>query len=386
MSRRKAKLQEHGFTDDPFGVKMRHGDRDAWAMSTRRHAAPRRHRRLLWAVLISLSVLAVMAGGTAYAGYRYEQNRSAQILPGVLIAGVDVSGMTRSQAKAALQPSVARILGREIGVEAAGKTWQVTAEQLGTAVDISRALDQAFELSAHMSWTSRLSHRLFDHPLNKRFDIVVNYEHGVVAGFVKNVARTVHAPPRTASLDFIDGRLLLQHSRPGTALKARPAVGSLMDALQGSVASVSLATKPLRPAVTDDSLGMTIIVRVSENRLYLYDGLKLVKSYPVATAKPGYTTPTGHWTIINKRVNPTWVNPAKDTWGANEPDFIPPGPDNPLGTRALDLDASGIRIHGTPDDASIGTYASHGCIRMHISDSEDLFARVGVGTRVIIAA
>jgi lipoprotein-anchoring transpeptidase ErfK/SrfK len=222
--------------------------------------------------------------------------------------------------------------------------------------------------------------------MNKRFDIVVNYEQGVVAGFVKSVARTVHAAPQTASLDFIDGKLVVQHSRPGTALMARPAVGSLMDALQGSVASVSLATKPLRPAVTDDALGMTIIVRISENRLYLYDGLKLVKSYPVATAKPGYTTPIGHWTIINKRVNPTWVNPAKDTWGANEPDFIPPGPDNPLGTRALDLDASGIRIHGTPDDSSVGTYASHGCIRMHIPDSEDLFDRVEVGTRVIIAA
>jgi lipoprotein-anchoring transpeptidase ErfK/SrfK len=365
---------------------MRHGDPDAWAMSSRRHAAPRRHGRLFWAALISLSVLAVMAGSAAYAGYRYEQNRSAQILPGVFIAGIEVSGMTRPQAEAALRPSVSRILGRSIGVEAAGKTWQVTAEQLGTAVDISRALDQAFELSAEMSWTSRLSHRLLDHPLNKRFDVVVNYERGIVAGFVRGVARTVHAAAQTASLDFVDGRLVVQHSRAGTALKAGPAVGSLMDALQGSMASVSLATKRLMPAVTDDTLGMTIIIRVSENRLYLYDGLKLVKSYPVATAKPGYTTPIGHWTIINKRVNPTWVNPAKDTWGASEPDFIPPGPDNPLGTRALDLDASGIRIHGTPDDASIGTYASHGCIRMHIPDSEDLFARVEVGTRVIIAA
>jgi L,D-transpeptidase ErfK/SrfK len=79
------------------------------------------------------------------------------------------------------------------------------------------------------------------------------------------------------------------------------------------------------------------------------------------------------------------VNPARDTWGKDEPAMIPPGPDNPLGTRALDLSAPGIRIHGTPDDASIGHYASHGCIRMHIPDSEDLFGRVQVGTTVIIA-
>jgi L,D-transpeptidase ErfK/SrfK len=89
--------------------------------------------------------------------------------------------------------------------------------------------------------------------------------------------------------------------------------------------------------------------------------------------------------IVNKRINPTWVNPAKDTWGAGEPDFIPPGPDNPLGTRAMDLSAPGIRIHGTPADYSIGHYASHGCIRMHIWEAEDLFNRVQVGTPVIIA-
>jgi lipoprotein-anchoring transpeptidase ErfK/SrfK len=362
---------------------MGRDDRDSWAMSSRRHAPRRRHRGL-WAAAIALSLLAAGAGGALYAGYRYEQNRSTRVLPGVLIAGVDVGGMTRAEAESALQPTVDRILARSIAIEAGGRSWQLTAKELGTSVNVSSALDQAFDLSTTMSWTSRLRHRLFDDPLGRRFDVSVSYQQGVVSGFVKSVARTIHVDPQTAVLDWVDGKLVVQHSRPGTALMSRPALTSLMDALQGTEDSVSLSTKALRPAVTDKGLGMTIIVRVSENRLYLYDGLKLVKTYPVATAKAGYTTPLGHWTIINKRINPTWVNPAKDTWGANEPDFIPPGPDNPLGTRALDLDASGIRIHGTPDDASVGTYASHGCIRMHISDSEDLFDRVDVGTRVII--
>jgi lipoprotein-anchoring transpeptidase ErfK/SrfK len=368
-------------------VNIGRSDPDGWGapVSVRRHARGGRRRRAAWIVLISVLVLVAMAGSAAYAGYRYEQNRSARILPGVRIAGIDVSGMTRLEAERALEPSVAQILNREIQVDAGGKTWHLTAEQLGTSVDVSRALDQAFLLSSQMSWTSRLTHRLLDHPLDKGFDIVVAYQDSVVAGFVKSVARAVHSSPATASLDFVDGRLVVQHSRAGRALVSKPAVLSVMDALRDGVDSVALDTKPLRPPVTDDTLGMTIIVRISQNRLYLYDGLKLEKTYPVATAKPGFTTPIGHWTIVNKRINPTWVNPAKDTWGADEPDFIPPGPDNPLGTRALDLDASGIRIHGTPDDASVGTYASHGCIRMHIPDSEDLFGRVSVGTPVIIA-
>jgi lipoprotein-anchoring transpeptidase ErfK/SrfK len=355
-------------------------------VNTRRHAAGRGRRRAAWIVSISAVLLVALAGTAAFAGYRYEQNRSALILPGVRIAGVDVSGITRSQADAALKPTVAEILNRQIDVAAAGTSWQLTAEQLGTSVDVSRALDQAFAISEQMSWTSRLKHRLFGHPLNKRFDIDVAYHDSVVSDFVKSVARTVRASPRKASLDFIDGQLVIQHSKAGRALVSEPALRSVMDALRGSVDSVALDTKPLRPTVTDNTLGMTIIIRVSENRLYLYDGLKLLKTYSVATARPGFVTPVGHWSIVNKRINPTWVNPAKDTWGADEPDFIPPGPDNPLGTRALDLDAPGIRIHGTPDDASIGTYASHGCIRMHIPDAEDLFDRVAVGTRVIIAA
>jgi lipoprotein-anchoring transpeptidase ErfK/SrfK len=356
---------------------------DRWAMRTGRHS--RRRRRLLVAALIAVLAVAVLGSGVAFAGYRYEQNRSARILPGIRIAGVAVGGMTEADAERALQPTARAILDRTIEVEVAGKQWQVTAEQLGTGVDVQTAIQAALAVSHRMGWTSRLMHRLLDRPLDRSFDIDVTYQQTVVGKFVATVGRTIHRSAKGAGLDFVDGKLVVAHSRSGLALKSKPAVGSLMDALRSSVGSVSLTTRVVRPAVTDDSLGMTIIVRLSENRLYLYDGLKRVKTYPVATAKPGFTTPIGHWEIINKRINPTWVNPAKDTWGANEPDFIPPGPDNPLGTRALDLDASGIRIHGTPDDASVGTYASHGCIRMHIPDSEDLFDRVPVGTFVIIA-
>jgi lipoprotein-anchoring transpeptidase ErfK/SrfK len=158
----------------------------------------------------------------------------------------------------------------------------------------------------------------------------------------------------------------------------------MLRALRGGRSDVELRTVAVKPSVTEDDLGFTIVVRTSTNRLYLYDGFDLRKSYVVATGQPQYPTPLGHFEIINKRINPTWINPALDTWGKDEPAMIPPGPDNPLGTRALDLDAPGIRIHGTPDDASIGLHASHGCIRMHIPDSEDLFGRVPVGTRVII--
>jgi len=125
-------------------------------------------------------------------------------------------------------------------------------------------------------------------------------------------------------------------------------------------------------------------VNESTNTLQLYDGFKVIRRYQVATAMPGFVTPPGTWEVVNKVENPTWYNPAPTTWGAGEPLTIPPGPGNPLGTRALYLNAPGIRIHGTPSDSSIGHYASHGCIRMHITDSEALYPLVPVGTPVFI--
>jgi L,D-transpeptidase ErfK/SrfK len=148
---------------------------------------------------------------------------------------------------------------------------------------------------------------------------------------------------------------------------------------------VELGTVPVAAKVTAKNLGPTIVVRVNRNQLELYDGFDLVKTYAVATAKPGYTTPSGVWTIWDKRENPTWYNPALDSWGASMPAVVPGGPGNPMGTRAIYIDAPGlIRIHGTTDPSSIGRYASHGCIRMQNEEVEDLFERVAVGTHVIV--
>ena len=147
---------------------------------------------------------------------------------------------------------------------------------------------------------------------------------------------------------------------------------------------VSLPVRTTQPGVTTASLGKTIVIRISINRLDLYDGVTLDRTFDVATGQPIYPTPTGDFRIITKEVDPIWINPARDTWGKDEPAEIPPGPGNHLGTRAMALDASGILIHGTYDDASIGHHASHGCIRMLIGDSELLFRLVSVGTPVII--
>jgi lipoprotein-anchoring transpeptidase ErfK/SrfK len=132
------------------------------------------------------------------------------------------------------------------------------------------------------------------------------------------------------------------------------------------------------------ALSGQIVVDVGDLRLYLYRDGKLVKSYPVATGQPAYPTPTGTYAIIEKIMNPTWLPPNSD-WAKNAQP-IPPGTENPLGTRWMGTSAPGVGIHGVPpsENGTIGTYASHGCIRMHNWDAVDLFDRVVVGMPVII--
>jgi lipoprotein-anchoring transpeptidase ErfK/SrfK len=352
-------------------------------MTKRKHKATSRVR---WLPVVAglVAVFLLVLAGAAFAGYRFDQRTSTHILPGVRIGGVAVGGMTRDEALRAVQVSADRILDREMTVRAADKEWRVTSRELGTTVDVEAAVDEALSVGGAMGWPSRVFHRLLNRPVQERIALEVSFRKKPVAAFVERVAGRMARSPVNASLDWVDGGLVTVHSETGRTLKAARAEDALMAGLQEAATEVKLGVKRLVPQISDQDLGKTIIIRLGMNQLYLYDGFKLQRTYSVATGQPEYPTPLGHWEIVNKRINPTWVNPALDSWGAGSPAYIPPGPDNPLGTRALDLNASGIRIHGTYADSSIGTYASHGCIRMHIPESEQLFELVDVGTPVII--
>jgi lipoprotein-anchoring transpeptidase ErfK/SrfK len=350
-----------------------------------RFATKRPRSSLLLTMAIGLVLVLVSTGCAAFAGYRYEKSRSDMLLPGVFVSGIDIGGMSRREAERVLAPTLSSVLDRKLRIRAGGLKWVRTARKLGVRASVDQALDRAVSMSNRLGWTSRLLHRLLDRPLREEFDMAVSLKDSAVDGFVNNVAERVFKRPRNAFLDLQNGEVVKRRSAPGRELVAKQARKAILGALESGRASVKLRVREIAPTVTEANLGDIIIVRLSENRLYLYDGLELVRKYRVATGSPEFPTPQGRYSVINKRINPTWVNPAKDTWGKELPDRIPPGPDNPLGTRSLDLSAPGIRIHGTPSSGSIGQYASHGCIRMFISDSEALFPLIEIGTPVIIA-
>jgi lipoprotein-anchoring transpeptidase ErfK/SrfK len=334
--------------------------------------------------LIVVCVLVVTGSGVTVAAYRYDRATLDRILPGVTVAGVDVGGMTRTEAIAAVTARAEQQLSASITIAVGDETWTRTPAQLGMRALVTQAVDEAVGLTATLGTAERVWHRLRGEPVDVQLEVSFRISPGPIESFVGGLADSVSVEARDASLAVVDGEVVAQHSKPGRTLAIDAARERIAQALSDGTTTVTLRTKGVKPKVSEDNLGPTIIIRRDVNLLYLYEGLRLAKTYPVATAAAGYVTPPGSWTVVNKAENPTWYNPAPDTWGADLPLVIPPGPGNPLGTRALYLNAPGIRIHGTSDVNSIGTHASHGCIRMLMSDVEELYPMIPLGTPVYV--
>jgi hypothetical protein len=347
----------------------------------RRHARPR--TRVLGSARVTVPIVLgvfLLLGGGAYAAYRYDAANAERLMPGVQIAGIEVGGMTRDDAIAAIDERAAAELDREVTVQVGEETWTVTPRQLGAGASVEPVVDKALAAGEAMSWPERVFRRVFDRSVAYSDNLRVRRNGNALKSFIEDVSETVNVDPVNASVEYEDGGLVLHRPEPGWSLPESDARLALREALRADAPSVELALDRIQPQIGRDDLGYTIVVNLSDLRLHLYEGLREVKTYPVAAGSPEYPTPQGEWTIVEKVENPTWVNPAPDGWGASLPATIGAGPDNPLGTRALYLDAPGIRIHGTSASYSIGTYASHGCIRMFMDDVEELFDIVPVGT------
>lgn len=146
-----------------------------------------------------------------------------------------------------------------------------------------------------------------------------------------------------------------------------------------SLASVFLTVQASPPK----PLARIIVINTATRALSLYEGERLLQTYSVGVGRAEFPTPLGQFRVIRKILNPGWENP----YMAADKLVIPPGRNNPLGTRWLGFlqdDKGEYGIHGTNNPASVGHYSSHGCIRMRIADAEALYDAVDVGTPVQI--
>jgi lipoprotein-anchoring transpeptidase ErfK/SrfK len=217
-----------------------------------------------------------------------------------------------------------------------------------------------------------------------RIALPVAFSRHAIAAFVDRLARQIYRAPRDAAIvGATASGPTFTKDRRGTALD-RPALRRAIarTLTTGSRSAIAVVTRPVAPKRTIAGYGPVVVIDRYANSLTLYGATQPVRSFHVATGRAQYPTPSGMFDIVDMEYNPWWRPPSSDWATGLKP--IPPGPGNPLGTRWMGLSASGVGIHGTPDDASVGYSRSHGCIRMHIWEAEWLFQHVRVGTPVVI--
>jgi hypothetical protein len=321
--------------------------------------------------LAPLPVLLILAAATPAAA------QEQRIAPGIKAGGIDVGNLTVPEATARLEQVAGPALARNVSVHVAGRQFRLTMERAHFEFDAERTAKRAY-------YDGR-THPGVDVPLAVRF------RRAVVRDLAAGVARTVYLAPRNADVRITVRKIFRRRSRTGRSLDGAKLRAAIEQALVTPAAPRKLL--PQR-AVLKPKLNANDLVKVyptiltidrSSFKLRLFRRLKFSKSYGIAVGAAGYDTPSGRYRIQNKQVNPSWSAPNKPWAGLFAGTTVPGGsPLNPLKARWLGI-ANGVGIHGTGAAYSIGSRASHGCIRMRVPDVIDLYPRVPVGAPVLIS-
>ena len=339
-------------------------------------------------VLVAALVVLVVGGGAA--AFALDRARSDMLAHGVRIAGVDVGGMTEGEARAALQRRIVRRLGRPIVVVDGARRYHLTAAQAKLHVDVQGMVQSALQRSRSGNFVSRVYREATGGRVETRVRLQVAYSPAAVRSFVARVARAVDRPPSEARVVPSVSSLKTIPSRNGLAVYRRGLARVLENRLLHPRwrRVVSAPTRVVRPKVTTAQLAAHypafILIDRNAFTLRLFRNLHFYKAYRIAVGRQGLETPAGEYTIDDKQVNPSWHVPKSSWAGSLAGQIIPPGPADPIKARWLGF-YNGAGIHGTDDIGSLGTAASHGCIRMSIPDVEELFNLVPLHTPIYVA-
>jgi lipoprotein-anchoring transpeptidase ErfK/SrfK len=340
-------------------------------------------------LLVTLALLALT--GLSVAVYAYDDAHERTIAKGVRVGGVDLGGLTVDEAHARLEREILEPLRQPIVVHHGDRSWPLGPREARIAADLESSVQEALERSRSGNLLTRTLRDLTGKRVRADVDPTVGFSDAAVVRLIDKVRRALDRRPRDAKVSISGDGISVVRSRTGRAVRASELHREIRQAIVSPLATRRFVarTRAVRPKVTSADVqrryATVIIVRRSAFQLELYKDLELAKTYPIAVGKIGLATPAGLYSIQNKAINPAWHVPDSDWAGELAGKIIPGGaPDNPIKARWLGV-YDGVGVHGTADDASIGSAASHGCIRMHIPDVEELYDRVPVGAPIYIA-
>jgi lipoprotein-anchoring transpeptidase ErfK/SrfK len=327
----------------------------------------------------------------AVGAYAWDQSRNDEIAEGVTIGGVDVGGMTESEARGQVDEALVEPLRQHVVIRYDGIKYQLSPEKLQIDADVDGMVDEALDESLEGGIPTRVWRYATGGEVDVAISPQVNYSENAISEFITKVAAEVNREPVNATIEPSAAELTAVQGQNGLVVDEDQLRSRLESAVQSPDAderTVSLPVDEVEPEVTKEELAAQYPTYLTVNRstfeLTLWKELEPQKTYTVAIGAAGFDTPAGVYNIQNKAVDPAWTVPDSD-WAGDLAGTVVPGgvPENPLKARWMGI-FDGAGIHGTDDVGSLGSAASHGCVRMSVPDVIELYDQVPVGTPIYI--
>jgi L,D-transpeptidase catalytic domain/Putative peptidoglycan binding domain len=338
-------------------------------------------------------MVAVVAGllvAGAVAAWAYDSSRKDQIAQGVSAGGIDIGGMSVTHAKQLLQEKLSAPLSKPLVVRYGHRRFTLSAARAHLTTDVDGMVQEALDKSRGGNFVSRAFRGVTGGRVDQNVPLRVNYSRAAVRALVRRVKSKVDRKPQDATVQPTGAGLNSVPAKFGIAIRGRQLTKDVSAALvrPDGTRVVTAQSKITKPKVTTGQLASKyptfIIVDRGSFTLRFFKGLKLNHNYPIAVGMQGLETPAGLYHIQDKQVNPSWHVPNSPWAGSLAGKVIPPGPADPIKARWMGFNG-GAGIHGTAELGSLGSAASHGCVRMAIPDVEQLYDQVAVGTPVFVA-
>ena len=320
----------------------------------------------------------------------YDGSASDSLAPGVKIATVDVGGLSADEAREKVNAQLIKPLSQPLTIPAGDREFQLTARESKLKADVDTIVDDALKRSREGGIFARTWRGITGAERNITVQPKIQYSQVAVDRLVTRVGHALNRRAHDAKAEFNVQNVSVRPSKTGKRVDAKRLRANVEAKLRAGIGdrTVKVPVKKTKPKVTTKKLAsrypVVVVVNRGAYRLTLYKRLKQVRSYPIAVGQAGLETPAGLYKIQNKAVNPAWTVPNSPWAGSLAGRVIPGGTaENPLKSRWLGV-YDGVGVHGTADRGSIGSNASHGCIRMLIEDVEVLYNDVPVGTPIYI--
>ena len=341
--------------------------------------------------LITAVALAIVVGGGIGALASAATSSAGKLPAGARVAGVDVGGLTREQALERARRRVAAPIARPAHVMLGDRRYTLSPAEAGVRVDPRDAVKRAYA-AGEGSFLARGWRALTGAKVVIDVPVRASVDRAAISKFVGRIERDQARKPVDASLQMTLTSVSVKPERPGRRLAARDAlVARLTRRLTSPTDERTLRARnvPVAPKITEKKIfeadPVAVTVSRDERRVRVFRRGELVKTYTVAVGSAEYPTPTGQFVVQTMQKNPAWSVPQSAWAGSLAGQTIPGGdPRNPLVARWIGINGS-VGFHGTNSAGSLGSAASHGCIRMSPAEVTDLFERVRVGTPVLVA-